>query len=407
MFRSHATKIVLIVLFALSLGYFDLPSQYQTLPGTPDSFQNAKVHLGLDLQGGSQLDYKIDLRKVPNKDRKAIVEGVKTVINRRVNSLGVSEPNIYTSTMGDEEHLIVELAGVKDLNEAKKVVGKTIQLEFKEKREKEDPKHKENVTKYAESALQKILNKEQFETTAQEEAQASPDKVNYQEEDFKFGSDIEDKTLAEAVANGAVGKIIPRLIEANNGYTVQDEQLVELKGLFIVKVLDKRNTSTAELKDKTIKVSHILVAYRGTDKAGSSIFRTKEDAQKLAKELLAKIKGGAKFEDIAKESSDEPGAKDTAGALSAPVALGGAYVEGFTNAALMLSKKGELSPVVETPLGFHIIRADDLNQIKYSYLFFSTAPDPWLETGLTGEHFQRGHYIRQIPAADRFDQIQR
>ena len=144
MLRSNLSKVILIVVFALLLGYYDMPSKYQ-FSFTPDAIKNDKINLGLDLQGGSQLDYKIDLRKVPEKDKKSIVEGVKTVIERRVNGLGVSEPNIYTSAMGDEQHLIVELAGIKDLNEAKKIVGKTIQLEFKEKREKEDPQYKENV----------------------------------------------------------------------------------------------------------------------------------------------------------------------------------------------------------------------------------------------------------------------
>jgi len=61
--------------------------------------KSAKINLGLDLQGGSQLDYKVDLRKVPEKDRASIVDGVLGIINQRVNGLGVSEPNIYTSSV--------------------------------------------------------------------------------------------------------------------------------------------------------------------------------------------------------------------------------------------------------------------------------------------------------------------
>src|SRR5210317_762635 len=59
--------------------------------------------LGLDLQGGSQLDFKIDLREVEEKDHQTVLDGILQVINKRVNSLGVSEPNIYLSNIGPEK----------------------------------------------------------------------------------------------------------------------------------------------------------------------------------------------------------------------------------------------------------------------------------------------------------------
>lgn len=390
MFRKTSVRIALIVLFALILGYYDLPSSYQKIPGTPDAFEKAKVHLGLDLQGGSQLDYKMDLRKVPEKDRKSIVEGVKNVINRRVNSLGVSEPNIYTSAIGDEQHLIVELAGVKDLNEAKKVVGKTIQLEFKEKREKEDPNYKQNIRKLAESILKKaVAPKISFEAVGEEETHASPGKVRFADNDWKFQNQIADEKLAAAISKAADGIVIPSLMEGNEGYTYQDGQLVPLQGFFIVKMLEKRNTVDLPPNEKSLQVSHILIAYRGAEKAADTVTRSKEEAEKLAEDLLAQLKGGSKFEKLAKENSDEPAAKDSSGKLTEPVKLGGAYVPAFTNAALKLAKKGEYSEITESPFGFHIIRADDFTQIKYQQIFVSTEPDPWQETGLSGEQFER------------------
>lgn len=67
----------------------------------------------------------------------------------------------------------------------------------------------------------------------------------------------------------------------------------------------------------------------------------------------------------------------------------GGYVPSFTNAALKLAQEGEYSEVTESPFGFHIIRADDFTQIKYQQIFVSTEPDPWQETGLSGEQFER------------------
>ena len=112
-----AGKVLLILLFAGALSYVDSVTD---------------LKLGLDLKGGTQLDYAIDLSKVDSADRDQIVEGVKEVIRRRVDGLGVSEPSIYVSNIAEQYHVIVELAGITDLEDAKATVGKTIQLEFRE-----------------------------------------------------------------------------------------------------------------------------------------------------------------------------------------------------------------------------------------------------------------------------------
>jgi protein-export membrane protein SecD len=89
--------------------------------------------LGLDLQGGTQLTYEADVTKIPEADRAASLEGVRDVIERRVNSTGVAEPVIQVNrTINGSYRVIVELAGVKDVNEAIKLIGETPLLEFKE-----------------------------------------------------------------------------------------------------------------------------------------------------------------------------------------------------------------------------------------------------------------------------------
>ena len=89
--------------------------------------------LGLDLQGGTQLTYEADVKNIPEADRAASLEGVRDVIERRVNSTGVAEPVIQVNrTINGSYRVIVELAGVKDVNEAIKLIGETPLLEFKE-----------------------------------------------------------------------------------------------------------------------------------------------------------------------------------------------------------------------------------------------------------------------------------
>jgi peptidyl-prolyl cis-trans isomerase C len=80
-----------------------------------------------------------------------------------------------------------------------------------------------------------------------------------------------------------------------------------------------------------------------------------------AKDLIAKIKAGASFEDLAKQYSKDPGSGKNGGDLdwSSPQA----YVPEFGAAAQKL-KKGEVTPEpVKTQFGWHIIRLDDTRDI--------------------------------------------
>ncbi|MDD3711385.1 MAG: peptidylprolyl isomerase [Patescibacteria group bacterium] len=89
--------------------------------------------LGLDLQGGAQLVYQADVSQVSDSDKDDLLEGVREVIERRVNAFGVSEPVIQINkTIDNDYRVIVELAGVKSVDEAIKEIGETPRLEFKE-----------------------------------------------------------------------------------------------------------------------------------------------------------------------------------------------------------------------------------------------------------------------------------
>jgi preprotein translocase subunit SecD len=88
---------------------------------------------GLDLVGGTELVYRADTSEVDDIDD--AMESLKEVIERRVNIFGVSEPLVQTERAGlvsgnEEERLIVELPGFKDVEEAKTSLGQTPTLEF-------------------------------------------------------------------------------------------------------------------------------------------------------------------------------------------------------------------------------------------------------------------------------------
>lgn len=83
--------------------------------------------LGLDLLGGTHLVYQADLSKITGSASDAL-QGVRDVVERRVNLFGVSEPVVQVS---GTDRLIVDLAGVKDVNQAIQLIGQTPFLEFK------------------------------------------------------------------------------------------------------------------------------------------------------------------------------------------------------------------------------------------------------------------------------------
>jgi len=125
--------IIIIVVFlpAMLAGFFDYPVP-SNFPGA--NFLNAlPFKQGLDLQGGAHLVYQADVSNLAFGDRDASVEGVRDVIERRVNALGVAEPVVQTNkTSSGDYRVIVELAGVFDVNKAIAQIGETPLLEFRE-----------------------------------------------------------------------------------------------------------------------------------------------------------------------------------------------------------------------------------------------------------------------------------
>src|SRR5680860_1701040 len=90
-------------------------------------------NLGLDLQGGTQLIYEADMSRIDDADRDGAMESARDIIERRVNTFGISEPVVQANKgMSGEYRIIAELAGIKDVNEAIKMIGETPILEFKE-----------------------------------------------------------------------------------------------------------------------------------------------------------------------------------------------------------------------------------------------------------------------------------
>ncbi len=131
MFKQRI-KAVYVVIFALLIGYFVYASQ---VAGSWAGFH--PFHLGLDLSGGTHLVYSADVSKMSGDDITSSMASLRDVVERRVNTLGVSEPIVQTQLggalagEGSAYKLIVELPGVTDADQAANEIGKTPILEFR------------------------------------------------------------------------------------------------------------------------------------------------------------------------------------------------------------------------------------------------------------------------------------
>ena len=139
--RSKVRFTALIIFVAAILAAFfvypavwDRGARYVNIfsPVKIPEFTEVPFKLGLDLAGGTRLIYNADVSNTIEQDVNSAMNGVRDVIERRVNLFGVSEPVVEVEHYGDNWRLIVELAGITDITRAIALIGETPFLEFKE-----------------------------------------------------------------------------------------------------------------------------------------------------------------------------------------------------------------------------------------------------------------------------------
>jgi len=147
------------------------------------------IHYGLDLAGGTQLDFRISEQEMLDQrtalqqqidrakeqsasaetignlelqvsaldeQQRNILEAIRMVLERRINSLGVSEATITPSIIGNEKHLLVECPGVVDVQRCIATVGKTIKLEFKEEYTEATDEYRATIVKTVADAERRL-----------------------------------------------------------------------------------------------------------------------------------------------------------------------------------------------------------------------------------------------------------
>ncbi len=119
--KNRIPFIIIIIIFALAI--------LVTVPLDKGVLGKKGMRLGLDLQGGTHLVYRADFSSLEPGTEAEALAGAIAVIEKRVNVLGVTEPVIQQ--LG-EDRIVVELAGISEIEKAKNIIGQTALLEFGE-----------------------------------------------------------------------------------------------------------------------------------------------------------------------------------------------------------------------------------------------------------------------------------
>jgi len=522
MLRNTRTNVISVALLLGVALFIALPLEWKQW--TPEFVQNAKLHLGLDLAGGTQLDFRISEEEIDEQlknvqlkiaameaqggngeelynlrtqqqilleQKRNLIEAIRTVLERRMNALGVSEASITPSYVGNEKHLLAECPGIIDPDTCIDTVGKTIQLEFKEE-------HTESTEAFEAEVHTRIANAEKRLNESGETlaviGQDLGDELGifYQEERAFFKNELADSLQPMWTRTPASGV---RRIE---GFVVGENRKADgelfqenIPGIFLAEVMRARtqtgrlvndaptaftilsnrepNTQYRERHDVPVNedlhtavsatlrsmqpgelhvaktdngtahllflrqfipaqdaanISHILVAYTDALNAKAGVTRTKEEAFDKIQRLKQELAEGADFATLARRESDGP-SRAQGGNLGRITR--NELVRTFANVAFSLPS-GAMSDIVETPFGFHIIKAnapieatdevvsyDELivrgedaedrangfiaqmqagditqleEQIRLQYVFFSLVPTGWKDTALDGKHFR-------------------
>lgn len=244
--RWQFAWVLALAIFSGVLAYPRVLSFIPKFPAAQSIEEALKVNLGLDLQGGIHLEYAADLSQVPDEKKGEALEAALAVIERRVNAFGVGEPVVQSAKSGTEDRIIVELPGVEDVEEAKRMLKETPFLEFRESQDEELQKEfdveNEKSKQQATDILERAKKGEDFVALAREFSQDPGSKDKGGDLDFvtkgTFVPQFDDILFRE---DFKVGEVYPELVESPFGW-------------HIIKKLEERG----EGDGREVRAAHIL-----------------------------------------------------------------------------------------------------------------------------------------------------
>jgi len=266
--QRNKTRLIAFIIFVLAVlaVFLDFPQYIEKTGIKVPDFLNFPFQLGLDLQGGTHLVYEADLSQIPEEDHSSSVEGVRDVVERRVNAFGVAEPIVQTTKTNDYWRIIVELAGVHDVNQAIEMIGETPLLEFKE----QNPNPVSNLTEEQKQELE-TYNNDAKKRAEEIMVKALKQGSNFTELAKEYSEDPGSKETGGDLGFAPAGLFVPEF-EATCFDELKDGEISRKLtqtsfGYHIV----KREETMGEATDLQVRCSHILVRTKTEADVGATV----------------------------------------------------------------------------------------------------------------------------------------
>lgn len=251
--------IVLLSLFTIFFvgREFDATTGQRHLITTSNGVEHFRK--GLDVSGGTRLTYKISYEKYEKIYQGTELTAVKKLIENiilnnidgRISKLGVSDYKAYIQLLNDQPYVVVEIWGIANLDQAKNIIGKTVELEFKlQSQEKKTATSIAARKSIAQKALEEISQNPELMKKLTEGKMSeniyynafSGATIDQLPEIYK-----ENKNVLDSLEKG---KIYAGLLDGVYT-TIQSKDALaaatgtELKGFTIVRLLDKTESKNA------------------------------------------------------------------------------------------------------------------------------------------------------------------
>lgn len=204
--------------------------------------------------------------------------------------------------------------------------------------------------------LDQMINTEVvYQQATKDKLLPSTEQVNKKLDELKKNIDKDEKYKKEMEKIGVNDEFLKNQQEmdlALQNYKENFDKETKISDQDLQKYYDEHKK---EYYKDEVKASHILISTQ--DKNGKPLSEEKKkEAKEKAEKLLKQAKSGEEFSKLAKENSDDPGSAANGGDLG--FFTKGQMVPEFEKAAFAL-KPGQISEIVETDFGYHIIKVTD------------------------------------------------
>jgi preprotein translocase subunit SecD len=406
--KTIVQRFLMVVGLTVLTTVFSLPPSVFGENAFSNKLKEFKITLGLDLAGGTELDYKIDLSDAiaqnndsdPQNNVKLddIAESVRDALEKRVNPAGIGEIIVKRSQVDAAEHVLIQMPPSSSVEQAKKDAEKDNRLEFYE----EDP----SLIDAEKNRVQNILgslNAGNWDTRVAE-LEKDP-KIVFQKFDLRWLDEIHDPALSESLQAANKGTVLSEVADTQTEmeYTLDENgqltvQKMPVSVLGILRVTDRITEEREKVTPEQVEARHILFAYPGAERAGEGVkYQSEEEARLKAEKILEQLKseGTVNFAELAKEYSTEPAAQASGGSL-------GKFSRGqmtpvFEDAAFG-NEIGLVLEIITSPFGFHIMEVqakfpetkETVKDTKIAYELLGWKKDDlgWKRTALGGAQLE-------------------